>query len=175
MLPPSMVQRDWRSVARQGAELTRLADRLVAESRTVTQAAFPEVGLKCFRRHAWFGYHGLIRARGGVNNPLGRLFVWALGLRVSGAGPEQFQRLIDSLQELHDSLYSQADLPDQLALECREQEIDAAEDVAQTRYLAALAAGRDGREEAAALRDCTRTRRAHDAIRIRALPAAVHA
>lgn len=110
----------------------RVLDGMRAEAAHVAQVMFPGA-LK--RVNAVPGLHqtSISRSRAGdATNPLYRLGLWMVALRVSGAPSERAALAVEYLQELVMRLWPPADL-DEGALHRREQELNGEENVWQLR------------------------------------------
>lgn len=82
-----------------------------------------------------FSRYALSRAINGRHNPLARIAVWMVVLRITGASREQAQLLLDWQGDVLDRLWPPSQL-DPVQLSIREQVAEAAENPLQARYLA---------------------------------------
>lgn len=123
------------SVVRRDVDWSHQVDDLRELSTGAVRTAFPPERLKRFRRlGSWFSYHGLSRARRGINCPAGRIVTWFAALRAIGAPRWTAQLLVDALQDAVDQLWPGGEIEPAAAL-IAEQEAESAADPLEARYL----------------------------------------
>lgn len=113
-----------------------MAEDLSASAAEVVGAVFG--GLSSVLEHLrfpGFSRFALSRAINGRHNPLARIAVWLVVLRIAGVSRERAQILLDWTQDVIDLLWPVEEL-DGVQLSIREQEAEAGENPLQARYLA---------------------------------------